>query len=422
MKKDTQQRIICILAGMCIVLIIGLVITLKNEKSANDKLRAGYENSLYNTLDGISSIYNDLSKASFCNDRDYLRMLYSQISARAGTAAARLGELPLSLQSIQKTEELLNHISDYCGYLADKAEKQEDEGENIRGLRDSCKRLFDALDDIGTVIGAGQDVFAVDVLSDTDIAWQQAEMDSVNYPTLIYDGPFSQSEQIGKPITKRQEIDGQEALTKAKELLGDCSLEGTNQGDIPCYVFASGEKSAAYTVEGGLLLWYLDPSEPDGREISDQDAENAAREFLTRAGYDGLESVFASKGEDSIIFNFTPEVNGAVIYPDLVKVRVSLKSGRVTGFEGSGYIICNRERNIDEPAVNEKDASKQVSGMLSIKKTRLSVIPHGNGEAIAWEFYCICGEDKYIVYIDALSGKQIQMYRIIPTENGDMVI
>ena len=100
MKKDTQQRIICILAGMCIVLIIGLVITLKNEKSANDKLRAGYENSLYNTLDGISSIYNDLSKASYCNDRDYLRNLYSQISARAGTAAARLGELPLSIESI----------------------------------------------------------------------------------------------------------------------------------------------------------------------------------------------------------------------------------------------------------------------------------------------------------------------------------
>lgn len=422
MKKDTQQRIICILAGMCIVLIIGLVVVANKEKSANDKLRAGYENSLYNTLDGISSIYNDLSKASFCMDRDYLRTLYSQISARAGTAAARLGELPMSQRSIQKTEELLNHISDYCGYLADQSVAQEDEAENVRGLRDSCKRLFDALGDIGTVMSSGQDVFAVDVLSDTDIAWQQAETDSVNYPTLIYDGPFSQSEQLGKPHTQRAEISEQEALTKAKELLGDCSLEGTNQGDIPCYVFTSGEKSAAYTVAGGLLLWYLDPNEGDGQEISDQSAEDAAQEFLQKAGYNGFESVFASKGEDSIIFNFTPTEKGAVVYPDLVKVRVSMKSRRVTGFEGSGYVISNREREVAEPEIDEKHASKQVSGMLSIEKTRLSIIPHGNGEALAWEFYCLYGDDKYIVYIDALNGKQIQMYRIIPTENGDMVI
>jgi len=421
MKKETQQRIICILAGMCIILIIGIVLTAEKEKAASDKLRAGYENSLYNTLDGLDSIYNDLAKASFCADRDYLCLLYSRISARAGTAAARLGELPISQGSMQRTEELLNHISDYCAYLSELSYAQDDEGENIRGLRDSCKRLRDALGDIGSVMSAGEDVFALDVLSDTDVAWQQAEYDSVSYPTLIYDGPFSQGEKIGKPRTEREEKTMQECEKAARELLGECTLEGETEGDVPCFVFASGARSAAFTKKGGLLLWYMNPEEQAG--VADGvNAESVALEFLEDAGYSGFESVFASKGEDSIIINFTPKNGDAVVYPDLVKVRVSLESGRVVGFEGSGYVVCSHERDEPSPAIDQGAAARAVSGMLSIEKTRICIIPNGNGEALVWEFYCLYGEDKYMVYIDALSGKQIQMYRIIPTENGDMVI
>ena len=250
----------------------------------------------------------------------------------------------------------------------------------------------------------------------------RSETDSVEYPTLIYDGPFSQSEKIGKPQTQRDNVEKDVLEEKATRLLGQCSLEGENQGNIPCYVFENKEKNAAYTKQGGLLLWYLDASKQSGAGISDEQAKENAKEFLNDAGYEGFESVFASKGEDSIIFNFAPVVSDAVVYPDLVKVRVSLESGAVTGFEGSGYVICNKERALEQPIVSKQEAADKISGLLSVQSARLSVIPKGDAEALAWEFYCLYGNDKYIVYIDALNGKQIQMYRIISTDNGDMVI
>lgn len=422
-REDFKHRAVCALAGLCAVLIVGVIINCQRADKAQAQLRTGYENSLYNTLDGISSVYNDLSKASFCRDRDYLRKLYGDISARAGTASSRLGELPISGESVQKTEELLNHISDYCSFLAKQESEQKGERENICGLRDSCKRLYTALGDISAVLISGQDVFAEDILLQTDIAWQQAETDSVNYPTLIYDGPFSQSEDIGKPRQEREEIAYEKVITKAERLLGEgLEKEGENGGDIPCYVFRSGDKSAAITKAGGMLLWYLDNSEQNGESLSASEAKAKAQSFLEDADYNGFEAVFVSRGEDSVIFNFAPVLEGAVIYPDLVKVRVSLKSGAITGFEGSSYVINNRDRQIDEPSVTADLARKNVSGMFSIESIRLSVIPKGNSEALAWEFYCLYGDDEYVVYIDAQSGKQIQMYRIVNTEDGQMVM
>ena len=422
-REDIKHRAVCALAGLCAVLIVGVTINCQRADKAQAQLRTGYENSLYNTLDGISSVYNDLSKASFCTDRDYLRKLYGDISARAGTASSRLGELPISQESVQKTEELLNHISDYCAFLAKQESEQKGERENICGLRDSCKRLYTALGDISAVLVSGQDVFAADILQQTDIAWQQAEADSVNYPTLIYDGPFSQSEEIGKPRQDREEISYEKARAKAEKLLGEgLDKEGENGGDIPCYVFRSGDKSAAVTKAGGMLLWYLDNSPQEGKSLSVIDAKSRAQSFLEDADYSGFEAVFVSQGGDSVIFNFAPVLDDAVIYPDLIKVRVSLKSGNITGFEGSSYVINNRERQITPPMITASQARTKVSGMLSIESSRLSVIPKGNSEALAWEFYCLYGDDEYVVYIDAVNGKQIQMYRIVNTDDGQMVM
>ncbi len=421
-RHELQRRAVCFLAGLCAVLIIGVALNSDKAYKAEARLRSGYENSLYNTLDGISSVYNDLSKASFCTDRDYLRKLYGDISARAGTACSRLSELPISQESVQKTEELLNHISDYCGFLAKQESAQKAERENICGLRDSCERLYTALGDISAVLISGEDVFAHDILSQTDIAWQQAEADSVNYPTLIYDGPFSQSEDIGKPRRQRDQVSYETARQTAAKLLGDPEDDGENGGDIPSFVFFSGQKSAAVTKAGGMLLWYLDNSEQEGGGISVDDAEAKAQEFLKKVNYGNFEAVFVSQGQDSVIFNFAPVQGGAVIYPDLIKVRVSTVSGNITGFEGSGYVVNDHERQIDAPSITSEQARQNVSGMLSIQSHRLSVIPKGNSEATAWEFYCLYGDDEYVVYIDAVSGKQIQMYRIVNTDDGQMVM
>ena len=199
-------------------------------------------------------------------------------------------------------------------------------------------------------------------------------------------------------------------------------FQGRSEGKIPVYIFAQNEKSAAVTVRGGLLLWYIDAGEQPEGEVSVQQARQAAQSFLEAAGYQGFEAVFSSSTSQSVVFNFTPLLEDAAVYPDLVKVRVSLSSGRVIGFEGTEYVVNNRERKPEEPTVMPSQAREKLSSELSVERVRLSIVPKGNSEVLAWEFYCLKQEDKYVVYIDAKTGSQVQLFRIINTDNGAMVI
>ena len=423
--KRTVSRCItavCALAGLCAVLAIGAIVQCQRLTQAERTLRAGYENSLYCTMDGLNTVYNELCKAELTADRNYKRELYREISAQAGAVLPRIAQLPISQSSIQNSEQLLNHISDYCGFLAKNEQEQQEEKINIAALRESCGKLYAALDGIDGNLRGGADVFSAEEAAKTDTAWQQAEADGVSYPALIYDGPFSQAEDIGRARTERPEATQQEAARTLAAFMDDPAFQGRSEGKIPVYIFAQNEKSAAVTVRGGLLLWYIDAGEQPEGEVSVQQARQAAQSFLEAAGYQGFEAVFSSSTSQSVVFNFTPLLEEAAVYPDLVKVRVSLSSGRVIGFEGTEYVVNNRERKPEEPTVMPSQAREKLSSELSVERVRLSIVPKGNSEVLAWEFYCLKQEDKYVVYIDAKTGSQVQMFRIINTDNGEMVI
>ena len=215
--KRTVSRCItavCALAGLCAVAIRAIV-QAKRLTQAERTLRASYENSLYCTMDGLNTVYNELCKAELTADRDYKRELYREISAQAGAVLPRIAQLPISQSSIQNSEQLLNHISDYCGFLAKNEQEQQEEKTNIAALRESCGKLYAALDGIDGDLRGGTDVFSAEEAEKTDTAWQQAEADGVSYPALIYDGPFSQAEDIGWARTERPEKMSREAAENA---------------------------------------------------------------------------------------------------------------------------------------------------------------------------------------------------------------
>lgn len=419
-RKELYKSITCALAGLVVVLGIGTIVIHTQHQETALSLRANYESSLYNTLDGLDTIHSELAKAEVSQDRTYKRELYRDISAQAGTTASRLCELPLALQSVQKTEEMLNHISDYCGFLSRQDSDQENEAENIQALRECCGMLRNALNDVGGMLGSGEDVFEAEIIDQIDGVWEQAEADSVTYPTLIYDGPFSQAEELGKPRQQREDVSQEQAKELASKVCdGDVNFDGEIAGNIPCYLFSTGDKSVAVSKQGGLLLRYMDSSQQEG---NGGDTEAAAREFLEKISFPEYELVFSSTSEDSVIYNITPVQDDAALYPDIVKVQVSRANAFVIGYEGGDYIINNREREPQTPGKTLEEARERVSSAIQIEKTRLSIVPKGNGEVLAWEFYGVVGEDKYIVYIDANTLAEVNIFRIIKTENGDLVM
>lgn len=104
----------------------------------------------------------------------------------------------------------------------------------------------------------------------------------MDYPTLIYDGPFSDHllEQEPKLLDGREEVSVEQALDTAVRLTGQSGLEadGEAAGQLPCYVFSGGTARATVTKQGGILSAYADYRTIQEAALSTEQALQRGRE------------------------------------------------------------------------------------------------------------------------------------------------
>ena len=75
-----------------------------------------------------------------------------------------------------------------------------------------------------------------------------------------------------------------------------------------------------------------------------------------------------------------------------------------------------------EGADSKAEAEERLNRHLTSLRTRLCVIPLDSGEALCYECLCALGEDRYLIYVDALSGEERRIYKIVEDENGALAI
>ena len=64
-----------------------------------------------------------------------------------------------------------------------------------------------------------------------------------------------------------------------------------------------------------------------------------------------------------------------------------------------------------------------VSKNLSVESIKLAYIPLTiQTERLCYEFKGKCGEQSYIIYIDAVSGEECEIFKIIDSDQGQLVI
>ena len=73
----------------------------------------------------------------------------------------------------------------------------------------------------------------------------------------------------------------------------------------------------------------------------------AARAFLAARGYGEMHESYFSRYDGILTVNFAAVQDDVVLYPDLVKVQVSLRDGAVIGLEAGGYLRNHVARESD---------------------------------------------------------------------------
>ena len=251
-----------------------------------------------------------------------------------------------------------------------------------------------------------------------------------SFPSLIYDGPFSDHLMQKKSVMLKGKSDvtrteARKAAAKIAQIRADLMEDaGDDDGIMPTYNFMSESTSVSVTKAGGMPVYLLKNRNVDDIKISKENAVKLARQYLTTIGIGSLTESYYEIAGNIITINFAHLQNDITVYADLIKVSVAMDNGEILGFDARGYLTNHIERTISAPKISLDAARKKVSQKLTIKKEKLAIIPSTSlTEKLCYEFLCT-GQDgeNILVYINANTGEEEEILILLIDENGTLTI
>ena len=256
------------------------------------------------------------------------------------------------------------------------------------------------------------------------------------YPTLIYDGPFSEHliEQKPRELTGSQ-ITFDQAKKIAADFIGADKIKDIRRGSdstgfIKTYGLEVIPKENAVnpiymsiTKTGGHIAWMLDNRHVGSKKLSLEEINQKAVEFMNKKGFKDMVPTYSMINNDTGVVNFAYTQDKVIIYPDLIKIKVALDNGEIVGWEAQKYLMSHRARKIKQPLLTEDEASKYISSSIKTKEGRLALIPTDNGnEVLTYEFKGDYRGDEFLIYINANNGNEEKILKLIKSKSGTLTI
>jgi germination protein YpeB len=409
--------------------------------------QANTEHAFDELVTSVSELSTTLEKSVYVTDPALESELCTQLVGRAMTGQMAMGVLPYGSQELEQTASFLAKVGDYASVLSQAVGRDggytQQELETLKDLSETASVMALNLQDMQARLQAGDMTLEAVYqaaqtgeeavpLAGTQIETIEAEFPEV--PSLIYDGPFSESLLSAQPryLQGMEKIDEAAAEEAAARFLNvereNVSVLGQVGGKIPCYscvaYLSGGEYTVYVTEQGGQILSALCARASGGTKLSQEDCLQVAREFLKAQGFESMAESYHVEQNGVLLVNFAYEQEGVLCYPDLIKVGVAMDSGAIVRYDAQGYLSCHTDRAIDQLQVSRQEAQEGLSQDLTIEGYNLAVIPTAGGqERLCHEFI---GQSqlgqRYIIYVNALSGDQEKILILLEDESGTLTI
>ncbi len=450
MKKRTTIRIITFLSA---ALVTAGVFAVKNTKKAGALelyAKASTQRAFDELVTSVGELSNALEKSQYLTDPALASSLCTQIFGRAMTAQTALGALPYASQELEQTASFVAKVGDYAGTLARTVGRNggysDGERRDLQSLAQTAGVMKLNLQDMQSRVTAGE-LTLEDVYRNTDgaqggegqpplagTAFQTIEQEFPELPTLIYDGPFSESLTHKKALylEGKDLVSQEDAQKKAAKFLGgdgeSLKPAGECGGDVPCWAFTGyvngGEYTVQVTKQGGEIWDVICARSVGSQNYSVRQGLAMAEDFIGRWGVKDLEESYHTVSGGVLQVNFQHSQDGVRCYPDLIKVGVALDNGALMTYDAQGYICAHTDRDIPAAAVSEQDARARVAESLTVKDHAMAIIPsQGGEERYCHEFLCQneAGE-HYLLYVNALTGDEEKLLILLEDETGTLTV
>jgi len=412
-----------------------------------------YQRLFYDVKSNVEKIQASLSKALVAKSKERNVLLFTQIMNDAADAKDKLAQMPMDSSEAASTVKFLTQASDYSYYLIQKhLEGVDITPEQRAALKDiqlnteqfnsELAALSDSISDNNFMVGmanAGRQSGSNEGLSSNAFVTSLVNLDKqvAKSPELIYDGPFADQMLNKKPVgLTGNQVDMNQAQQIALNFVGENATgnilafeEGANINElrIPAYTFQvesnQGRDILTYvsvSKQGGKVLNLNNPRGVTQKNLSVEQGQQRALEFLKSKGFQNMEPNYSLRYDGTVLYNFTYTQDNVTIYPDLVKVKIALDNGEVVGFDAAAYYLNHQDRNLKQVTLTQAQAKEKVKADFAIDSIRLALIPKGEKEVVCYEFKGKYEGADYIVYINGETGQEEQILQIIKDENGTL--
>lgn len=424
---------------LILVLFSAFVINAQKASELSRQLNADAERSLSTLEACMSSINTNLTKGLYANTTPMLSSMAISLTRDAASAKNSLSALPLSDTQLDNMLKFLSQVGAFVSTLDRKLSLGEpitsEERNQLKQLIDVSQKLLSELDTITQGVEDGSVSFkqagstlqkSADQSMQIDSAFGDAEQTLTDYPTLIYDGPFSDHilNQSPKALEGKSDISKEKALEIASDFIGidksTLRFDSETNGVIETYNFFVDSINISVCKKGGAVLYLLGSSNAGESVITPEQAVENAKNFLSAKGYENMKESYYSTQDGICTVNFAYENEGVICYPDLIKLSVSLETGNIISFDARGYIMNHTDRPPVQSKISADEAKMSVSDYLTVMSSRLAVIPTDyKAEKTAYEFHCKTpDEQEVLVYIDVLTAKEDDILLLLYSDGG----
>ncbi|MDF2883469.1 MAG: spore gernimation protein [Clostridiaceae bacterium] len=455
--KITRKRIIYTAIVTLIVVFsstFAILMTLERTDYRN-YLQSEYSKNMFELINSVQNIRVNLAKSGVVGSREQSIVVFEEIFRNASMANDKLNSLPIPQEVSANSSKFLSQIGDFCYTLGTAASEgkqlTEQDYASIERLKKQSFALEEQLNNISSNINRGnikwgeirKKVTGVLAKQDGQLVSDKftgIQKQIAQYPSLIYDGPFSDNnldinprinEQnlisledgkkaavniIGKNKVSSVDYKADESNTKIGSYRFDVKIKGRDnkKGSIICEI----------SKRGGKVIYLLDSRSVGQPKIDTSKATDVGTKYLNSIGYKNMNPIYILNYGNIAVISFVYKQDNIIMYPDQIKLKVALDNGDIVGIESEKYLISHIDnRKLSSPKITEEQARTKVGKRLKINSVKLVVIPtETNKEVLCYEYSGIYNNDNFKVYINAETGYEQRIVQIINTPNGQLTM
>jgi len=429
-----------------------------NESRLAGDYRLLAENNNHRALTDFAShldqLETDMAKGDVASNSSQQILYLSQVSNKSEAALKDFAQIPADQAGLSYVGQFLTQSGDFARTLAQQiASGGTISTEEEKTLRDMHERLVPVNQKVQVIMtrmdtenlawtdptlslrkrlgfGGPQIAEAAADASEVPSKSVRSGLDQLDaslqkLPPFSYTGEYASrvvSKPLGLPSGEVTRVHAQavarDFLNKVGYLNATPEFIGESKGALGGYMWKFKEANLEVSHQGGVVTLFRDQRSIDPKTMSIEEASNKAKIALQALGW----HLTLTSSEDFgsyVQFDAVAEKDGVRIYPDKVRLMIALDNGQLVGLDAAPYYAFHQSRTF--PAkISLDQAVRKLRPNFQVLESRLAVIAKsGNQEVYSYEFRGRYQGEEYLVYLNASTGAEEKIQRVIKTPRGE---